>query len=181
MPKHNHSDPSTRSVLRSATQSLHDRIEAIWTSDAQFTSLATYRPFLTALLHSHATLGYPAAVARADPIEISLEKGRIAALCDDLDCEAPDTDLEMTQDEAWGVGYVLNGSALGADMLLRHGKLGADWPKSYLKLGQKYVKSGGLRRFFDALNAGTFGEADLCKGAARTFAFFERDPDGKRE
>lgn len=169
---------SLRDRLRSSTHGLHARIEAIWSPGQGFASAQAYRRFLEVLLHAHRMVGLPAAKARLDAIEIAYETARIDALYQDLDRPAePETvPPPMGFAEAWGAGYVLNGSALGASMMLKGGYLGSDWPSRYMALGGEYVRSGNLRRFFDALNTRPLDIASVERGAKAAFALFEIAP-----
>ncbi len=164
-----------RGALRAATQCLHDRIERIWSPNGAFETRSTYLDFLRMLLRTHETLGLAAANARGQDTEISDEAARINALRLDLG-QGPEVlrpTGSLAEDYAWGVAYVLNGSALGATMLLKHDRLGPEWPREYLRLGQAYVQSGHLKRFFDALNTGPHDPAQVLRGARDTFARLE--------
>lgn len=162
-----------RSGLRDVTRALHDEIEAIWTPAGGFASRQTYLDFLSTLLLVHRRLGAPAALRRGDPEDVIEEHRRVAGLTEDLDAAPSRTMAVEDIDEgfAWGVGYVLNGSSLGAAVLLKAGALGEDWPTRYLMMGRDYVTSGRLKRFFDALNAVNHDPDTVQEGA---FAAFEQ-------
>ncbi|MEM6665593.1 MAG: biliverdin-producing heme oxygenase, partial [Pseudomonadota bacterium] len=122
---------TVRQNLRQSTQILHDQVEALWISGERFSDRARYEEFLGALLTAHVTLGMGAARTRGAGEEITMERRRIAALRSDLGSRANQTEPPATIDRmgrsfAWGVGYVLNGSALGAKMILKHGYVEPD-------------------------------------------------------
>lgn len=161
-----------RQALRQATRAVHEGLEALWTPHDRFSSQEAYLRFLAALLEAHCQLGVQAAAARGDPEDLVIEHRRIDALCADLGRARPAirSPTPMSDGFAWGVGYVLNGSTLGAEMILRHGYLGAGWPVRYLALGRDYVRDGHLRRFFDVLNDLPLPVEDVRRGAMDTFA-----------
>lgn len=164
-----------RRALRCSTRDAHDRIEALWAPDKRFASLASYLSFLRTVLHVHTRVGLAAAQARGGSAEIDLEQERIAALCADLGLgQYKAGAICVSPDYAWGVGYVLNGSAIGANMILRDAFLQPRWPDRYLKLGKDYVKSGGLQKFFTALNDANPGPEIAMLGARETFEMLER-------
>ena len=114
-----------------------------------------------------------AARSRNDASE-TLERTRIAALCDDLGIarRRPHVIGNIAADRAWGVGYVLNGSALGASSILKTGRLQANWPRSYLSMGRIYAQEGGVRRYFDRLDALPLNAREVIAGAHVAFAIF---------
>ncbi|MEL7027369.1 MAG: biliverdin-producing heme oxygenase [Pseudomonadota bacterium] len=163
-----------RETLREATRELHQTTEMLWTKSDEFQTKDAYLNFLATVLKVHIGSGLPAAIARGDRTEIAEERTRIDALCKDLDCSHVELNppRAMDQDRAWGVGYVLNGSAIGATVMLRGGYLGEDWPQAYLHVGQAYVQSGKLKRFFDALEDGPQDATAVTAGAMDTFKLF---------
>ncbi|MEM9060698.1 MAG: biliverdin-producing heme oxygenase [Pseudomonadota bacterium] len=163
--------PGMRATLRAATRELHAKIEEMWTPDGGFGSRQTYLDFLYALLCVHQQLGVPAALRRGDPEDAAEEYRRIRALCNDLELPRPRSLglNELDEGFAWGVGYVLNGSSLGATILLDRGALQPDWPTQYLSVGREYVKSGHLKRFFDSLNVVGHDPKSVQRGAFATF------------
>lgn len=110
-----------RDRLRQITQSLHDRTEELSAPEGWFETRNRYTSFLQTMLHTHLTLGLPAAFALDDQDQVSLESDRIKALKTDL--RNPDdptaASRALTPDYAFGVSYVLNGSSLGAAILLK--------------------------------------------------------------
>lgn len=74
------------------------------------------------------------------------------------------------------MGYALNGSALGAAMILKHGGLGPDWPRRYLEMGRSYARSGGVRHFFDRLDRTPLVPHRVVAGAAAVFELFRPGP-----
>ncbi len=163
--------PSTRSWLREATRGLHEDAEAMWMPAAAFRSKDSYRGFLSALLQAHARLGLPAARRRGDTAAQLSEQARIDALCRDLQHRLPrqHPPQKMSALYAWGVSYVLNGSTLGASLLISKGYLEASWPRSYLETSRAFAKSGQLRSFFDQLDDLPMGAPELLRGAVETF------------
>lgn len=179
--------PSIRASLRETTQSLHEDVEAFWMSNKCFDSEDTYRRFLTTVLAAHQSVGLRAAKVRGDLDDVKEEENRIAALCADLSLSVPHQsdgpdgeDSRMSASYAWGVGYVLNGSALGAAVMLDRGYLKDGWPDQYFLLGRALVRTGGLKRFFDRLNNVPLDEADVANGAKDTFSIFRDDHDTDR-
>lgn len=166
--------PLMRTYLRDMSMTKHLQTEAAFLPTGQFPSQSAYFTFLHALFECHCKLGRPAATARRDQSEIDEEDKRISALAADLRINGPapqDAAVSMGTDYAWGVGYVLNGSALGAAILLKHpGTLGKDWPRRYLQLGRDYASSGRLRQFFDRLNCEPRHRQQVEHGALDTFS-----------
>jgi heme oxygenase len=70
---------------------------------------------------------------------------------------------------SWGVLYALNGSSLGASVLLKKGAIDAAWPRQYLEEMRRFAKSGMLKSFFDELNAAPFKVEDMATGANDVF------------
>ena len=159
-----------RTVLRLATRKNHDLAERYWSSpDA---SAFRIYDFLTSMHRLHAGLGVAAADHVGSDKARKLEQQRLLALRQDLQC-GPNVGLQTsalpgTKDFAWGVLYALNGSALGANVLLRAG-VGGQNQSAYLHLMQDYVKSGALSVFFRALNGQDLDRAHAIAGARTVF------------
>ena len=164
---------SLRLQLRKATRAVHTALEESWAPRTGFSSREAYRAFLFGNLRAHCEIGLIAARSRNDASE-TLERARIAALCDDLGIarRGPDVTGNITADYAWGVGYVLNGSALGASWILKTGRLQANWPRSYLTMGRAYAQAGGVREYFDRLDAQDLDAGEVIAGAHAAFAIF---------
>ncbi|MEM1383100.1 MAG: biliverdin-producing heme oxygenase [Pseudomonadota bacterium] len=164
-----------RPLLREATRALHEQIETVWAPAGAFESEKAYRSFLSTLMRIHRQVGLTAAMARGDTEEVDEEQRRLSALAADLDASPAGARPARTlgADYAWGVGYVLNGSCLGAAMLLKSGGLGPEWPRRYLYLGRDFAKSGRLRRYFERLNALPLDREAVERGALETFGMFK--------
>lgn len=176
--------PGGRVWLRDATRDLHAAAEDKWMPMRRFASEDGYRGFLSALLQAHHRLGRPAALRRADHDDIRREEARITALCQDLGTAppAPAAPTEMAERYAWGVSYVLNGSALGAALLLGQNHVGPRWPRAYLTQSQQFAKSGALRDFLDRMDSLPAHDHDLLQGASDTFRLVASDPPlGRQE
>lgn len=163
-------DHSNRSYLRHMTDAAHARAELGWTEDGRFTARRRYDDWLAALLKTHLSLGLPASRALAEGAEE--EEARIAALCADLAVPVilPRQTAPMDPAAAWGVGYALNGAALGASLLLKGGGTASDWPTAYLQRMQNYARSGALKHFFAALDQTPLDRTAAAKGASTVFA-----------
>ncbi len=163
-----------RRALKVSTREVHDRIEALWAPDDRFETWATYRKFLETVLDVHSRAGVAAALSRGDQAEIDVEYRRIHALVDDLTLDTTPTVCteQLSAAYGWGVGYVLNGSAIGANMILRDGFLEDAWPNRYLLAGQAYVKTGALQRFFAAMTDADPEPSEVLRGAQETFELF---------
>ncbi|MEM0987401.1 MAG: hypothetical protein AAGK00_00870 [Pseudomonadota bacterium] len=161
---------TNRQHLRAATQHAHQETETAWSSAEGFADAQTYRRFLGALATVHTRLGMPAATLRGAD-EMADEWERVHALANDLGHTPPPPPARggMSDSFAWGVGYALNGAALGAAMMLKGGFLPPDWPKAYLSTGRDYAKSGRLARFFDALNDVGLDREEAARGARAVF------------
>ncbi len=124
------------------------------------------------MLEVHVGLGTAAAEASGWAPGLLIEARRAQHLARDISTEAPPpraVSPRLTPDQAWGVLYALNGSALGATVLLRSG-LGADsWPRDYLHEMATFAKSGELRDFFDHLEHLELSLADAVAGAGLVF------------
>lgn len=162
-----------RAKLEAATRALHDRTEALWAGTGGFSTRTKYLAFLATLLDAHHRLGLPAAEARKAEGDIADEQIRLEALYADTGRVplAPVT-VRPSPSYAWGIGYVLNGSALGAVMMLKEGHVPEGWPTAYLEEGCAYAKSGKLAAFFRALDAAELDMDEAALGARDTFAVF---------
>ena len=161
---------SNRDALREATRCAHDRAEEVWTPDLM--ARDRLAPFLTRMFKLHEDLGLPAALrCDVDGAE-SLERSRISALAQDLGVSVGTrpsrADWSPSGDEAWGVLYALNGSALGATALLR--SRDPETAPAYLRLMRDYARSGALGAFFKRLNAQDLDLERAGAGATRVFA-----------
>jgi heme oxygenase len=172
-----------RDVLRQRTAGLHTAAEQVWRADRGFPDLGAYRAFLSALLSAHQRLGLAAAEARGDAADMAEERARITALKDDLGDAAPPQAgpaaalpaRSIVPDRAWGIGYALNGSALGAAMMLKAGMPG-DWPISYLTSLSAYARSGRLATFFRRLNAAPLDLDIASEGGCDVFRLLAQGP-----
>ena len=164
-----HAQRSNRQALRDATRNTHDQAEAFWSAPpgASF----PIRRFLKAMLRLHHTLGHPAAIASCFDHAEDIEQRRIEALLRDLGGCVPDPAKSHTpnSDAAWGVLYALNGSAMGAGVLLKE-QPDADTPAEYLNLMSTYAKSGQLGAFYKALNRQVLDQSAAEEGARLVFS-----------
>lgn len=160
-----------RHALKTCTADLHDMLESLWTPHGGFASKSAYLDFLKALHRTHSRLGLAAMSRIGTDWDIAEERARIAALDQDLDgmSHAHHQTTEMDEGYAWGVGYVLNGSTLGASVLLKQGHIEKGWPCAYLKTGRTYAATGALKHFFDRLEKTDAPEDRVMTGAKETF------------
>ncbi|WP_436399326.1 biliverdin-producing heme oxygenase [Roseobacter sp. S98] len=160
-----------RDVLREATQAAHSAAENVWFGEGHFASLPDYRAWLTRMLEVHETLGLAAATAVSPDLFLPQETARCVALRRDLDLEpvGAGPDRAMPDSHAWGVLYALNGSALGASHIHREVSGTRDWPLRYLAEMRTYATSGGVKEFFDRLNAAGLDTARALDGALDVF------------
>lgn len=160
-----------RLTLKECTLRSHLNAEARWLGTDGFSSLAVYRDWLDTMLDIHLSLGLSAAKALSKAGQTMDESARLRALCADLQrLEQKPTDVApMETSRAWGVQYVLNGSALGAATLMKPGQLHRDWPARYLSEMANYAKSGKLKAFFDQLDAAPIDVAVAEIGARDVF------------
>ena len=167
-----------RLSLRDKTYELHQRLEQLWTPQGHFDSISSYRRFLRLLLKAHSGVGLRAAASRGDPDELTLEQDRVLALSVDLAIPSPALPMppsSMPHDYAWGVGYVLNGSALGASIILKNSYILQNWPSDYMTLGRSYVKTGRAKHFFKLFDSLHLDTAEVERGAIDTFLLFSED------
>ena len=163
-----------RLQVRARTRTVHAALDTVWLAADGFSSKRAYMAFLYASLTAHIELGIPAAIRRADGSQTT-ERARIIALRQDLGTSQPAIVEQSITDQsfAWGVGYALNGSALGATTILKHGGLQRDWPRRYLEMGRDYARTGGVRRFFDRLNGEQLDRDQVVAGALAVFEVFK--------
>lgn len=162
-----------RHALRDATKTAHDAAEASWTQ--ALTTRSDEDGLLLAMQALHTSYGLPAAACSGLDGAVAQELRRLSALNADLhavvplriDCQPP---ADRGADHAWGVLYALNGSAMGAAMMLRQGGLMADRNPAYMVLMHDFAKSGALGAFFRTLNARKLSLAEASSGARDVFA-----------
>jgi heme oxygenase len=161
-----------RETLKQATREAHLQAEAVWMGDAGFEALEDYRAWLHALKRAHAHLGLAAARQVRNPSFVTLEQDRLSALAGDLGQRIKPEQIEptlLTESQAWGVLYALNGSALGGSVLLKAGHTAPDWPTAYLQTMQAYARSGALAQFFRNLEAVDIVHSEAVSGAKLVF------------
>ena len=167
-------DPTTisnRLLLKQATRAAHARAEARFVGPHGFRDHTAYACWLTAMMDVHMTVGLPAATVLDDAVLLTREDKRIRSLAHDLGVPVtrgqsiPDRSMSW----AWGVQYVLQGSALGASMLLKSGTIRPEWPRAYLREMQHFATCGGLKQFFAALESNTIDPAEAIQGAKEAF------------
>ena len=173
-----------RQALRVSTQKMHMLSEQRWADI--FEHPQGVRHFLVAMRVLHRTFGVEAARCMDQPEAADLEQQRLDALDADLQ-DTSDTPAPLaasrgwTRDEAWGVLYALNGSALGATALLRPGAALAGQGSSYLELMRDYARSGALGAFIRALDGEMLDLPRATAGADAVFAAMsQQTPTGKR-
>ena len=160
-----------RSLLRHATRSAHDRAERRW-SDVPDTAHEMAK-FLNAMLSLHLEFGLTAASSVDQHGALELEHKRLAALRGDLEIvphTEPDPTARMHHDTAWGTLYALNGSALGATVLMRQSRETIGASTRYLELMSSFARSGALGTFFRTLNRQTLDMRRATSGATAVFA-----------
>lgn len=173
-----------RQHLKRATRAQHERLDGYLGSAAKFETRQQYLLFLWAMIDTHRKFGLPAARQRNSDGDLALELQRISALEKDLALpitydSAPSAELIWTPQAddytafSWGVGYVLNGSALGACVMLKHNFLHPEWPRSYFTLGQNYARSGRLSNYFASLDRKKLDAKSAVSGAQETFSHLE--------
>lgn len=175
------SDASTvRDQLRALTEPVHARLEEMYWSPRGFPDLGTYRQFLGRMRRAHRTFGLPAALAEPGIVDPACERRALSLIDQDLGPTgaAPGDPViaDITRDHAWGIGYALTGSALGASLILKSGSMAPDWPTGYLAFMRDRARDGEIRRFFDALNASNADPEPACAGAMAVFTVLEGSP-----
>lgn len=161
---------STRVLLKEATQSAHDMADATWGQASTFADAARYRAWLSRLRAAHARYGLAAATAlgAADAME---EQARLRCLQSDLgEAGAPAKAAPApSSDWAWGVCYALNGSALGASVMVKSYNVPERDGTRYLWHMRSYARGGQLGSFFGRLNACDLSVEDAAVGACMVF------------
>lgn len=164
---------TNRHALQQATRTMHDWAERRWAGENGVP--VDLDRFLRAMYCLHASYGVAAAacVGRAD--EIERERTRIMALRADLGwvpqvAYPVDALVPEKRDAAWGALYSLNGSALGAGVLLRVIADNSAAPSVYLKIMSDFARSGELASFFRTLNQQALDHRVAAKGACAVFA-----------
>lgn len=146
-----------RRALKFATHAAHERAELQWTE--ALANSATNDALLIAMQSLHRNHGIAAAKCSGLAGAVALEQQRLTALRHDLSSPQSDAVQDdaggrpLRRDYALGVLYALNGSAMGAAMMLRPGGIMADRRPAYLELMRAYAQSGALAAFFRHLNA----------------------------
>lgn len=163
---------NNRQLLKRLTRLKHERAELRWTQIGAFHDIDAYRMFLRTMLDIHDRFGGPA--TRVVPMEHHVwERERASALRIDLQIKPamsdPHSSAPMEKDFAWGVLYVLNGSAMGAAMLLNSNAINADWPTAYLEVMCEFARSGALGAFFRSLNDAEVQLGQVARGAEAVF------------
>jgi len=160
-----------RDFLRTRTQAAHDRAERRWTDPNGFGGLQEYREWLSTMLALHQRFGRPAAARLENDVYVATEEDRIVALLADLGgspSSAP-SDFRNSVSWSWGAEYVLNGSAIGASLLLKRAITNPDWPRAYLTEMSRFASAGSLKSFFGSLDAATIDRHDALCGAIAVF------------
>lgn len=163
---------SNRTSLYQRTLVHHERAETYWTELGFLLNRDVYEQFLSGLFDVHTSLG-AAAAAALGPETVKLERERRVALIADLQ-GVPANDQEylpLSKSAAWGTLYVLNGSSIGASLLLRTNKIPNIWPQAYLQAMRRFAKDGSLSEFFAALDIQTL---DMEQASTAAKAVFDR-------
>lgn len=163
---------SPRHALKQATQTAHDAAEQRWTAGGAFTSRTTYDAWLTALHGAHLFLGRAAVRTPSTERYAFTEQVRLQAINRDLGLWPTGIPAAPATSEgwAWGVLYALNGSALGASILIKSGAVRPDWPHDYLSEMRLFAASGALKTFFEGLDACDAPLDALIDGANAVFS-----------
>ncbi len=164
---------AVRRELQARTQKLHAFTEGLYWSGSGFHDYQRYIFFLGAILKAHSDLGMPAALRHGDRLAVDHEQNSILALQQDLGTagRAPDNfaGQNCDADYAWGVRYALTGSHIGASVILKSRGVGDAWPQSYLRRAQAFAQSGGVRDFFETLDAAAPDVTRATLGAKAVF------------
>lgn len=167
-----------RMALRGSTREMHDRAERQWgaAADGDFDLHA----FFTVMQTLHHT-GIRAAEITGLAGARDHERARLDALSSDLGSDVHNEDpmVISSPDAAWGMLYTLNGSALGASLLLKSGVTLAGKPSAYLELMRDYARSGALNSFFHALNSQELDFKRARQGACQIFSAMIEQTDQK--
>jgi heme oxygenase len=169
-----------RALLRETTRVTHDLAESSWSQGGS--KAFPLESFLIAMRRLHTRLGMSAALCIGSKEFFAVEDARLDALRKDLGHEPRESAgaeplSSSDKNNAWGVLYALNGSAMGASKLLRSGV----GPSAYLDLMRSYATSGALSRFFRSLNAEPLDQSAAIKGARSVFASMALDHLGTEE
>lgn len=163
---------NNRQFLKTHTQAAHANAERRWVGPNGFRDRTAYDTWLCAMMDKHARLGARAA-AQMHRMDVAVrEERRISALATDLGrapCESADT-VDHRRSWAWGVQYVLNGSAVGASILLKSRSIKEDWPTAYLREMQDFATSGSLSDFFRRLDTVSLDRTEALSGALEVFS-----------
>lgn len=161
-----------RHLLKTAIRTAHERAEAGWVTEGRFADRAAYTAWLTAMAGAHVALGGPAARLLRDPEWRNEERARLSALKTDLSVALPVHEYSHGRSDswAWGVAYALNGSAMGASVLLKSGAVSSGWPRRYLTVLRDYATSGRLHGFFRDLEGLRMDLDEASAGARDVFA-----------
>lgn len=173
-----------RFALKAATRQAHDEVEAIVASGKLLASRASYRTFCEASFAARAPIERMLDISGAIAVLPAWPRRRIAdALAADIvdlcgaarDVGAPD-EVPLTRPEMLGVLYVLEGSALGARLLMTSAaSLGLSATFGARHLALQIAEPGAWRDFVATLNAAPLSVADeraMTAAAARTFRAF---------
>ena len=173
------SDQTIRAKLRFLTAQAHADLESLWSVSDGFASKAVYMRFLERAWRVHRGLGQAAATVWGDADALDVERERIACLAEDLGGRSASCPSQpgLSVGYAWGVAYVLNGSSLGASIMLKRGDIPRDWPDRYFQHGRQFVQTGQLKRFMDRLNSADIDLTDATRGARACFEAFSAVPD----
>jgi len=165
---------SNRHNLKEMTSGAHDRAETRWFSRGKFTSRDSYLHWLEAMRSVHMSLGATAVREAALTQYSSIEAKRINALS--LDLGMPKSSLkikvpaEVSAAWSWGALYALNGSSLGASILLKSQSVQSDWPNRYLQEMRYFATSGALGEFFAELDHLKLNRKEAARGANAVFS-----------
>ncbi|MEM6939077.1 MAG: biliverdin-producing heme oxygenase [Pseudomonadota bacterium] len=160
-----------RAFLKSATRDVHRRTEARWVGSEGFSDRRAYEDWLHAMLAVHSSVSLPAARKLARRDFIAEEHLRLDALRRDLDQPTllPTPPCRHSDAWAWGAQYVVNGSAMGACILLKSGQVDVRWPHAYLKVMSGFAKGGALKGFFEELDQLALNRDEALAGAEAAF------------
>ncbi|WP_298836223.1 biliverdin-producing heme oxygenase [uncultured Roseobacter sp.] len=163
--------PDNRLSLKAATSDAHASAEAVWFDAGAFSSPDRYRLWLGQMLAVHSDMGLRAAGTVMSGAYLAPEEARCAALARDLGTSPPPApDQPASESWSWGVLYALNGSALGASVIHRTISRENSWPLEYLTVMRDFATTGGVKQFFDRLNAVDLSENEARRGADAVFA-----------
>ena len=162
---------SNRTYLKQEIQEAHDKFESKLVGPNGFEVFSDYRHWLSVMQHLHGSVGLPAALRLGAEHFLISEKSRIEALKKDLlnNERATHADDTACDSWAWGALYALNGSAIGASLLLKSASAEDNWPKAYLMEMRRFATSGLLSDFFRGLEAARLDRSAARAGALRVF------------